>query len=172
VIRPDRPAGRSPVASSRGGIPVRSIRAYRYPTSSRRICVLHNRYGQRRRLDRGLKFPQTCLRVSGWSIRRPRMRRDDGWISIRALIDEPEFATRASRLGIVLQAYLVESPRIARSSSDWLKRERRKDGMASRIRLVKGAYWNQEATEDPGRPPVWSLRRSAKIPKTMRSPSL
>lgn len=57
-------------------------------------------------------------------------------------------------LGIVLQAYLKETEKDARELIEWAK----KNKLPIEIRLVKGAYWDQEtivAAQNTWEPPVW-----------------
>jgi RHH-type proline utilization regulon transcriptional repressor/proline dehydrogenase/delta 1-pyrroline-5-carboxylate dehydrogenase len=60
------------------------------------------------------------------------------------LLAEDEFADGPSA-GIVLQAYLRESPALAERVLGWIAREPRAHPLV--IRLVKGAYWDHEIVE-------------------------
>ncbi|WP_324342707.1 proline dehydrogenase family protein [Baekduia sp.] len=76
------------------------------------------------------------------------------------LLGEPEFADGPSA-GIVLQAYLTESPEHLDRLLDWAREHPRAHPLT--IRLVKGAYWDHETVEavQHGWPsPVFSERRA------------
>ena len=60
------------------------------------------------------------------------------------LLDEPEFADGPST-GIVLQAYLRESPELLDDILEWSGRSGRRPPLV--VRLVKGAYWDHEIVE-------------------------
>jgi proline dehydrogenase len=60
------------------------------------------------------------------------------------LLDEPEFAAGPSA-GLVLQAYLRDSPDQLDQILAWTERTRRKRPLT--VRLVKGAYWDHELVE-------------------------
>jgi proline dehydrogenase len=60
------------------------------------------------------------------------------------LLDEPAFADGPST-GIVLQAYLRESPEQLERVIEWASRTARRPPLA--VRLVKGAYWDHEVVE-------------------------
>src|SRR4051794_27593751 len=60
------------------------------------------------------------------------------------LLSQPEFAHGPSA-GIVLQAYLVESPLFLDELLEWAQRTPRQDPFT--IRLVKGAYWDHEVVQ-------------------------
>ena len=60
------------------------------------------------------------------------------------LLSEPEFADGPSA-GIVLQAYLAESPEHLDQLLDWARTHPRAHPFT--IRLVKGAYWDHETVE-------------------------
>jgi RHH-type proline utilization regulon transcriptional repressor/proline dehydrogenase/delta 1-pyrroline-5-carboxylate dehydrogenase len=60
------------------------------------------------------------------------------------LLAEPEFADGPSA-GIVLQAYLRDSPEQLSQVLDWTRAVKRKPPLT--IRLVKGAYWDHELVE-------------------------
>jgi len=60
------------------------------------------------------------------------------------LLSEPEFATGPSA-GIVLQAYLTESPQHLDRLLDWAREHPRAQPFT--IRLVKGAYWDHETVQ-------------------------
>jgi proline dehydrogenase len=60
------------------------------------------------------------------------------------LLDEPEFADGPSS-GVVLQAYLRESPEQLERVIAWASRTRRRPPLV--VRLVKGAYWDHEVVE-------------------------
>jgi proline dehydrogenase len=60
------------------------------------------------------------------------------------LLDEPAFEDGPSA-GIVLQAYLRESPEQLERVIDWAGRTQRRPPLV--VRLVKGAYWDHEVVE-------------------------
>src|SRR3954452_2597569 len=60
---------------------------------------------------------------------------------VLALLAEPEFADGPSA-GVVLQAYLRDSPQTLDTILGWLSRVERAQPLT--IRLVKGAYWDHE----------------------------
>ena len=62
------------------------------------------------------------------------------------LLAEPEFRDGPSA-GMVLQAYLRDSPQTLDTSSAGLGAQRRARARRSTIRLVKGAYWDHEVVE-------------------------
>jgi RHH-type proline utilization regulon transcriptional repressor/proline dehydrogenase/delta 1-pyrroline-5-carboxylate dehydrogenase len=75
------------------------------------------------------------------------------------LLSQPEFADGPSA-GIVLQAYLTESPEHLDHLLDWAASTPRKHPFV--IRLVKGAYWDHEvvqAAQNGWAPPVFTDRR-------------
>ncbi|HEX6021974.1 MAG TPA: proline dehydrogenase family protein, partial [Solirubrobacter sp.] len=75
------------------------------------------------------------------------------------LLSEPEFADGPSA-GIVLQAYLTESPEHLEHLLDWAREHPRAHPLT--IRLVKGAYWDHEvvqAAQHGWTPPVFTDRR-------------
>jgi proline dehydrogenase len=75
------------------------------------------------------------------------------------LLGEPEFHDGPSA-GVVLQAYLVDSPEHLATLLDWAGEVRREPPLT--VRLVKGAYWDQEVVEaeQAGWPsPVFTDRR-------------
>jgi RHH-type proline utilization regulon transcriptional repressor/proline dehydrogenase/delta 1-pyrroline-5-carboxylate dehydrogenase len=63
---------------------------------------------------------------------------------VLALLDEPEFETGPSS-GIVLQAYLRDSPEQLAAVLDWARKSSRQWPL--QVRLVKGAYWDHELVE-------------------------
>lgn len=76
------------------------------------------------------------------------------------LLSEPEFAEGPSA-GIVLQAYLEESPEHLDEILRWVDATPRATPLT--VRLVKGAYWDHEvvqARQHGWRPPVFTDRRS------------
>jgi RHH-type proline utilization regulon transcriptional repressor/proline dehydrogenase/delta 1-pyrroline-5-carboxylate dehydrogenase len=76
------------------------------------------------------------------------------------LLAEPEFADGPSA-GIVLQAYLTESPQHLDRLLDWVHEHPRSHPFT--IRLVKGAYWDHEtveAVQHGWEPPVFADRRA------------
>jgi RHH-type proline utilization regulon transcriptional repressor/proline dehydrogenase/delta 1-pyrroline-5-carboxylate dehydrogenase len=76
------------------------------------------------------------------------------------LLGEPEFADGPSA-GIVLQAYLTESPQHLDRLLAWAREHPRAHPLT--IRLVKGAYWDHEtvqAMQHGWEPPVFADRRS------------
>jgi proline dehydrogenase len=60
------------------------------------------------------------------------------------LLDEPEFADGPST-GVVLQAYLRDSPEQLERVIEWAAHTRRRPPIV--VRLVKGAYWDHEVVE-------------------------
>jgi RHH-type proline utilization regulon transcriptional repressor/proline dehydrogenase/delta 1-pyrroline-5-carboxylate dehydrogenase len=60
------------------------------------------------------------------------------------LLSEPEFVTGPSA-GIVLQAYLRDSPQTLDTILDWARSIERRQPLV--VRLVKGAYWDHEVVE-------------------------
>ena len=71
------------------------------------------------------------------------------------LLDEPEFAEGPSS-GVVLQAYLRESPEQLDRVIEWASRTQRRPPIV--VRLVKGAYWDHEvvsARQHGWTPPVF-----------------
>ena len=68
------------------------------------------------------------------------------------LLSEPEFADGPSA-GVVLQAYLRDSPQTLDTILDWSGRTRRAQPLV--VRLVKGAYWDHEVVE--ARQHGWSV---------------
>ena len=75
------------------------------------------------------------------------------------LLSEPEFAAGPSA-GIVLQAYLVDSPEYLEELLEWAREHPRAHPFT--IRLVKGAYWDHEvvqAAQFGWAPPVFTDRR-------------
>jgi proline dehydrogenase len=74
------------------------------------------------------------------------------------LLSQPEFADGPSA-GIVLQAYLVESPELLDELLQWAQSTPREHPFV--IRLVKGAYWDHEvvqAAQNGWAPPVFTDR--------------
>jgi proline dehydrogenase len=65
---------------------------------------------------------------------------------ILELLSEPEFRSGPSA-GMVLQAYLRDSPRTLDTIVDWLAGPGGERAHALTIRLVKGAYWDHELVE-------------------------
>ncbi|MDX6705447.1 MAG: proline dehydrogenase [Solirubrobacteraceae bacterium] len=60
------------------------------------------------------------------------------------LLSEPEFASGPSA-GVVLQAYLRDSPQTLDTILDWARSSERPHPLV--VRLVKGAYWDHEVVE-------------------------
>jgi RHH-type proline utilization regulon transcriptional repressor/proline dehydrogenase/delta 1-pyrroline-5-carboxylate dehydrogenase len=60
------------------------------------------------------------------------------------LLSEPEFASGPSA-GVVLQAYLRDSPQTLDTILDWARSSERRHPLV--VRLVKGAYWDHEVVE-------------------------
>jgi len=60
------------------------------------------------------------------------------------LLAEPEFAAAPSA-GVVLQAYLRDSPQTLETILDWARSTPREQPLV--VRLVKGAYWDHEVVE-------------------------
>ena len=74
------------------------------------------------------------------------------------LLDEDEFADGPSA-GIVLQAYLRESPGQLDGILEWARATKRRPPLV--VRLVKGAYWDHEVVEarqHGWRPPVFEVK--------------
>jgi RHH-type proline utilization regulon transcriptional repressor/proline dehydrogenase/delta 1-pyrroline-5-carboxylate dehydrogenase len=74
------------------------------------------------------------------------------------LLDEPEFADGPSA-GIVLQAYLVDSPEQLDRILAWAGSTERRPPLV--VRLVKGAYWDHEVVEARQHgwsPPVFEVK--------------
>jgi proline dehydrogenase len=74
------------------------------------------------------------------------------------LLDEPEFADGPSA-GIVLQAYLVDSPAQLDTILAWAGATERRPPLV--VRLVKGAYWDHEvvdARQHGWQPPVFEVK--------------
>ena len=146
---------RPPPSPARSTCPSRSPR-------SRRCCAR----GARAR-DRGrppapastcCASPRTSARTctSTWS---PSTRARRSPTLTLDLLSEPEFADGPSA-GIVLQAYLVESPEHLDHLLDWAASTPRAHPFV--IRLVKGAYWDHEvvqAAQHGWAPPVFTDRR-------------
>lgn len=63
---------------------------------------------------------------------------------VREVLAEPEFR-QAPSAGIVLQAYLLDSPAQLDAWIDWAERTQRDTPLT--VRLVKGAYWDHEVVE-------------------------
>ncbi|MGH3994955.1 MAG: proline dehydrogenase family protein, partial [Pseudonocardiaceae bacterium] len=77
---------------------------------------------------------------------------------VTELLDEEEFRDGPSA-GVVLQAYLRESPEQLDRLLDWARRSRREAPLS--FRLVKGAYWDHEVVEARQHgwsPPVFELK--------------
>ena len=77
------------------------------------------------------------------------------------LLDEPELREGPSS-GVVLQAYLRESPEQLEQVIDWAKRSERTQPLV--VRLVKGAYWDHEvvdARQHGWTPPVFEEKRES-----------
>ena len=77
---------------------------------------------------------------------------------VSELLDEPEFAEGPS-VGVVLQAYLRESPEQLDRLLAWARSSVRRPPLT--VRLVKGAYWDHEVTEarqHGWRPPVFEVK--------------
>jgi len=74
------------------------------------------------------------------------------------LLDQPEFADGPSA-GVVLQAYLRESPQQLDRLLEWTRASARRPPLT--VRLVKGAYWDHEVVEarqHGWKPPVFEVR--------------
>jgi RHH-type proline utilization regulon transcriptional repressor/proline dehydrogenase/delta 1-pyrroline-5-carboxylate dehydrogenase len=71
---------------------------------------------------------------------------------VLALLAEPEFADGPSA-GVVLQAYLRDSPQTLDTILDWARATPREQPLV--VRLVKGAYWDHEVVE--ARQHGWSV---------------
>jgi RHH-type proline utilization regulon transcriptional repressor/proline dehydrogenase/delta 1-pyrroline-5-carboxylate dehydrogenase len=71
---------------------------------------------------------------------------------VLALLAEPEFADGPSA-GVVLQAYLRDSPQTLDTILDWVHATPRAQPLV--VRLVKGAYWDHEVVE--ARQHGWSV---------------
>lgn len=77
------------------------------------------------------------------------------------LLSEPEFAAGPSA-GVVLQAYLTDSPALAGRLLAWAAGAARAHPLV--IRLVKGAYWDHEvvdAAQHGWRPPVFERKHES-----------
>ena len=77
---------------------------------------------------------------------------------LKRILLEPEFRDR-SDLGVTLQAYLRDSEQDLRDLIDWAKQR----GTPLTVRLVKGAYWDQEtikAAQHDWQQPVFSDKSS------------
>ncbi|MBD0281386.1 MAG: proline dehydrogenase family protein [Thermoleophilaceae bacterium] len=77
------------------------------------------------------------------------------------LLDEPELRDGPSA-GIVIQAYLRESPEQLERVIDWARGTGRRPPLV--VRLVKGAYWDQEVVEARQHgwtPPVFEAKRES-----------
>lgn len=73
---------------------------------------------------------------------------------LKQLLMEPEFRTRTD-IGITIQAYLRDSEKDVRDLISWVKQR----GYPLTVRLVKGAYWDQEtikAAQKDWRQPVYN----------------
>ena len=77
---------------------------------------------------------------------------------VHELLDEPEFRDGPSS-GVVLQAYLRESPEQLDRLLEWARASSRRRPLT--VRLVKGAYWDHEVVEARQHgwsPPVFELK--------------
>jgi proline dehydrogenase len=77
------------------------------------------------------------------------------------LLDEPELRTGLSA-GVVIQAYLRESPDQLEQVLDWAAGTEREQPLV--VRLVKGAYWDHEivdARQHGWTPPVFEAKRDS-----------
>jgi RHH-type proline utilization regulon transcriptional repressor/proline dehydrogenase/delta 1-pyrroline-5-carboxylate dehydrogenase len=77
------------------------------------------------------------------------------------LLDEPELSDGPST-GIVIQAYLRDSPEQLERVIDWARRSGRRPPIV--VRLVKGAYWDHEVVEARQHgwtPPVFEQKRDS-----------
>jgi RHH-type proline utilization regulon transcriptional repressor/proline dehydrogenase/delta 1-pyrroline-5-carboxylate dehydrogenase len=77
------------------------------------------------------------------------------------LLDEPELRAGPSA-GVVIQAYLRESPQQLEQVLDWAGRTEREQPLV--VRLVKGAYWDHEvvdARQHGWTPPVFESKRDS-----------
>jgi proline dehydrogenase len=77
---------------------------------------------------------------------------------VHELLDEPEFLDGPSS-GVVLQAYLRESPAQLDRLIEWAKASERRPPLT--VRLVKGAYWDHEVVEARQHgwaPPVFEVK--------------
>ncbi|TML95546.1 MAG: hypothetical protein E6G10_28180 [Actinobacteria bacterium] len=114
--------------------------------------------GARPRLRRLLRIARDCgahLHVDMESLDT----RDATTRLLLQLLEEPEFAAGPSA-GLVVQAYLVESPAHVDAILEWAARTRR--AVPFTVRLVKGAYWDHElveATQHGWPAPVFTDRR-------------
>jgi RHH-type proline utilization regulon transcriptional repressor/proline dehydrogenase/delta 1-pyrroline-5-carboxylate dehydrogenase len=80
---------------------------------------------------------------------------------VTELLDEPEFHAGPSA-GVVMQAYLRESPELLERVIEWARRAGRTTPLL--VRLVKGAYWDQEVVEARQHgwtPPVFEDKRDS-----------
>ncbi len=79
------------------------------------------------------------------------------------LLAEPEFADGPSA-GVVLQAYLRDSPELADRLVDFVARTPRAQPLV--VRLVKGAYWDHEvvdARQNGWMPPVFEVKADSDV---------
>jgi proline dehydrogenase len=79
---------------------------------------------------------------------------------VLSLLSEPEFRDGPSA-GIVVQAYLVDSPQLCERILAWARECRRAHPLV--VRLVKGAYWDHEvidARQHGWSPPVFEDKRA------------
>jgi proline dehydrogenase len=77
------------------------------------------------------------------------------------LLDEPELR-EGPATGVVIQAYLRESPEQLARVIDWARTNRRTTPIV--VRLVKGAYWDHEvvdARQHGWTPPVFEVKRDS-----------
>jgi proline dehydrogenase len=77
------------------------------------------------------------------------------------LLDEPELRSGLSS-GVVIQAYLRESPQQLDQVIEWAERTEREQPLV--VRLVKGAYWDHEvvdARQHGWTPPVFEAKRDS-----------
>jgi proline dehydrogenase len=80
---------------------------------------------------------------------------------VMELLDEPEFHDGPSA-GVVMQAYLRESPEQLQRVIDWARASGRTSPLL--VRLVKGAYWDHEVVEARQHgwtPPVFEHKRDS-----------
>jgi len=82
---------------------------------------------------------------------------------VLALLAEPEFADGPSA-GVVLQAYLRDSPELADRLVEWVRHTPR--ALPLVVRLVKGAYWDHEvvdARQHGWTPPVFEVKADSDV---------
>ncbi len=139
-------SGQGPVAPDRHGRPARanlSIKVSALTPHARSEAPARGADSARRRLRELLRHADRLgahLHIDMESLDL----RETVTALVRGVLSEPEFA-RGPSAGIVLQAYLRDSGDELESWLEWAAAERL--GQPLTIRLVKGAYWDQEVVE-------------------------